>query len=510
MGANRGGFTRGQFLKVAAGVAAGVLFSHDAAAEPPSRLGPGIAYPSPGRFGLVHNFTSRPDLHPPNASVRPGTAWGRGGQVGLWFLSVVSTVPPGRGGEPGLLILDGLGEPVWFKVLPQGRTAVNLRVQTYRGQPVLTWYEGTGSLGEGVIMDSSYREIARVKAGNGRQVNPHEFLLTPQGTALITASPSIVSADLTSVGGSKSGRVADSVIQEIEIQTGQVLLEWRALEHVPVSESYMWPGNGVYDYMHANSIDVTPDGNLLVSGRHTWALYKLERQSGRVLWRLGGKKSDFKMGHGTQFAWQHDGRQVDEKTVTVFDDGAAFFAGNHHFRTTHAQSRGLALSVDDAARTVTLGRSYRHHPPLSTGGYGSMQTLGDGNLVIGWGNLPEFSEFTAGGRLVGELDLPVGYASYRVYRKPWQGTPTERPALAVTRRRGGLGATVYASWNGSTEYSAWRVRAGAHPSALQTLIAHRRTGFETAIDIALGGGYVEVTALDSSGRALARSPQVKL
>jgi hypothetical protein len=390
MGANTGGFTRGQFLKVAAGAAAGVLFSDDAAAEPPSRLGPGIAYTSPGRFGLVHNFTSRPDLHPPNAGVRPGMAWGRGGQVGLWFLSVVSTVPPGRGGEPGLL------------------------------------------------------------------------------------------------------------------------LEWRALEHVPVSESYMWPGNGVYDYMHANSIDVTPDGNLLVSGRHTWALYKLERQSGRVLWRLGGKKSDFRMGHGAQFAWQHDGRQVDEKTITVFDDGAAFFAGNHHFRTTHAQSRGLALSVDDAARTVTLARSYRHHPPLSTGGYGSMQTLGDGNVVIGWGNLPEFSEFTAGGRLVGELDLPVGYASYRAYRKPWQGTPTERPDLAVTRRRGGRGATVYASWNGSTEYSAWRVRAGAHPSALQALIAHRRTGFETAIDIALGSGYVEVTALDSSGRALARSPQVKL
>ena len=267
------------------------------------------------------------------------------------------------------------------------------------------------------------------------------------------------------------------MIQEIDVQTGRVLLEWRSLEHVPVSESYVRPGHGVYDYMHANSIDVTPDGNLLVSGRHTWALYKLERETGRVMWRLGGRRSDFHMGRGAQFAWQHDGRQVDENTITVFDDGAAFFVGGQAFRTSHAQSRGLALSVDHAAGRVTVGHSYRRWPRVLAGGFGNFQTLLNGHVVVGWGNLPLASEFTAEGRLVAELDLPVVDSSYRAYRQRWTGSPTERPAVAVTQRRSGH-ATVYASWNGSSQCSAWRVRAGADPSSLHTVATQRRDGFE--------------------------------
>jgi hypothetical protein len=272
----------------------------------------------------------------------------------------------------------------------------------------------------------------------------------------------------------------------------------------------MWAGNGVYDYMHANSIDVTTDGNLLVSGRHTWALYKLERRSGRVMWRLGGKKSDFKMGHGTRFAWQHDGRQVDEQTITVFDDGAAFFEGDHRFRTTHSQSRGLALGVDHAARTVALSHSYRRQPPVLAGGFGNMQTLPDGNVVVGWGNLPLASEFTAEGALIQELDLPVAYASYRAYRQPWTGTPSQRPAMRVTRKAGAKKTTVLVSWNGSTECSAWRIRAGADPTKLHAVATHKRSDFETAIDVAVTSGYIDVTALDRSDRPLGRSKPLKL
>jgi hypothetical protein len=150
--------------------------------------------------------------------------------------------------QTGPVILDGHGRPVWFKPMPYGWYAFNLRAQTFRGQPVLTWWEGTIlGLGECVIMDSTYREIARIQGGNGRQIDPHEFLLTPEGTALITAWPPTVPADLSSVGGPRHGQVAESVIQEVDVQSGRVLLEWRSLEHVPVSESYMWPGGGVYD-----------------------------------------------------------------------------------------------------------------------------------------------------------------------------------------------------------------------------------------------------------------------
>ena len=510
MDVDTGGFTRGQFLKVAAGTAAGLLCQRAAPADATGLSVPGPAHLRRAPAALFHSYRSRPDLHPPIATVRPGGIRSLNNNDRLWFLSVLKNEFLTEA-QSGLLILDGQGEPVWARVLPTSWFAMNFRVQTYRGQPVLTWFEGTlvGG-GQGVILDSSYREIARVQAGNGLQLEVHEFLLTPEGTALITVVPPAVPADLTSVGGSRHGRVAESVIQEVDVETGEVLLEWRSLEHVPVSESYMWAGNGPYDYMHLNSIDVTPDGNLLVSGRHTWALYKLERQTGRVMWRLGGKRSDFHMGKGAQFAWQHDGRQVDERTITVFDDGAAFFEGNHRFRTAHRQSRGLALSVDHAAGRVTVGRSYRRRPSVLAGGYGNVQTLPNEDVVIGWGNLSEFSQFTADGVMVAELDLPVMCSSYRAFRHPWRGTPGEPPALAVTRGRRGHGVTVQVSWNGSTECSGWRIRAGADRSRLHTVAHHGRMGFETTIDVAVTSGYVEAVALDSSGRALARSDIVKL
>ena len=88
------------------------------------------------------------------------------------MLSVFQAEPSGaRGMQLGPVIFDGHGRPLWFKPVPQGWYAMNLRVQVYRGEPVLTWWEGTfpghGSprVGEGVIVDSSYREIARVRAG---------------------------------------------------------------------------------------------------------------------------------------------------------------------------------------------------------------------------------------------------------------------------------------------------------------------------------------------------------
>jgi hypothetical protein len=459
-----------------------------------------------GASALYHTFRSRPDLRPPQAAVRRrGHASERGD--GYWFLTAGTNAKA----ENGLLILDQHGNPVWFKPTPRGWFAMDFRAQTYRGKPVLTWWQGTiFGVGVVVIMDTSYTEVARIHAGNGHQVDPHEVLLTPEGTALITCSPSTVAADLSSVGGSRRGQVAESVIQEVDVESGEVLLEWRSLDHVPVSESYMWAGGGVYDYMHANSIDVTPDGNLLVSGRHTWALYKLERRTGQVMWRLGGKRSDFAMGPGAQFAWQHDARQLDERTITVFDDGAAFFEGDHRYRATHRQSRGLALRVDHSARRAKLSRAYQHRPALLAGGYGNMQTLADGDVAVGWGNLPVASQFDADGALLEDVNLASIYASYRAFKLPWTATPARPPAVATGRRLGGRGTIIYASWNGTTACTAWGLRAGADPTRLRRVASGPRTGFETAIAIPQTSGYVEATALDSAGRELARSGPVKL
>ena len=105
--------------------------------------------------------------------------------------------------------------------------------------------------------------------------------------------------DLSSVGGSTSGLVIDGVVQEIDIASGKVLFEWHSLDHVPLDESHQpVPASATtpYDYFHINAVSPDEDGNLLISSRHTWTVYKLDRHSGAVIWRLGGKNSDFALG----------------------------------------------------------------------------------------------------------------------------------------------------------------------------------------------------------------------
>jgi hypothetical protein len=81
------------------------------------------------------------------------------------------------------------------------------------------------------------------------------------------------------------------------------------------------------------------EGNLLLSGRNTHALYQINRKSGAVNWRLNGKKSDFAMGPGTGFAYQHDARRQPDGTITVFDNSGAPQVGPY--------SRAITLAVDE-------------------------------------------------------------------------------------------------------------------------------------------------------------------
>jgi hypothetical protein len=355
--------------------------------------------------------------------------------------------------------------------------------------------------GEAVIVDRSYRELARLRAPGGRIMDVHELQLTPQGSALFTCYPASVPMDLSAIGGSRHAQVLDSIIQEVDLATGRLLFEWRSLDHIPVSESYR-PLEEPYDYIHVNSIEIAPDGNLIISARHTWALYKLDRQTGEVIWRLGGKRSDFRMGEGTQFSWQHDARQISDRMFTVFDDGS-----DGRTRTEH-QSRAVVLELDSAARTVTLAHSYQHPTPLVSAAMGSMQALPNGHLLIGWGTQPYASEFAADGTLVTDARMPKGEQSYRAYRLPWRGAPQEPPAIAATHDAGSGAATVYASWNGATEVTRWELRAGPTASRLQSQGIAERRGFETAIPVAAHHRYAAIVALDRNGRRVAHSKPI--
>ena len=444
----------------------------------------------------VWAFRSRPDLAPAAAEVT-GSAYGTA--PGYVFLALKEGA-----GEHGPMILDDRGQLVWFGKYISAR---DFRVQRYRGRPVLTWWEGSvvagHGVGEYVIFDDSYREIARVRAGNGYRGDLHEFLITPKDTALLTAyAPA--TADLSAVGGPEAGAVWDGIAQEIDIETGEVLFEWHSLDHVGVEESYIHPPDDpayVYDYFHINSIDVDHDENLLVSARNTWTVYKIDRESGRVLWRLGGKKSDFEMGEGTRTALQHDARRHEDGTISVFDNGANL-AG-------HDVSRALVLRLDEEGMGATLLSEYASPEGLLSTSQGDAQLLSNGNVLVGWGSQPYLSEFSRSGELLLNARFPPECESYRAFRFPWSGHPTDAPAVALERRSEEKVA-LYASWNGATEVAAWEVISGPHPNRMEPLGSVPREGFETAMLAQTHGPYVAVRARDRSGEILGTSAPGKI
>ena len=382
---------------------------------------------------------------------------------------------------------------------------MNFRVQKYRGEQVLTWWEGhVADVGYGggvcVIVDRAYRELARVNAGNGYQSDLHEFTLTSRGTALI-AIYNLVRADLSLVGGPADGRVVEGVVQEIDVPSGRVLFEWHSLDHVAIDESYRsYPTDtGQFDYFHLNSIGVDGDGNLVVSARHTSTVYKLDRRTGEVIWRLGGKKSDFELGAGASFSFQHDARTHADGTITIFDNGAWEPNG-----VVDQVSRPLRLALDSDAMTASLARVYQIADPRLAVAMGDTQLLPDGGAFIGWGSVGSFSEVGPDGQLRFDARFTGDGVSYRVFRYPWQGRPLTRPSVVIKQDPSGT-TTVYTSWNGATEVARWRLLSGARADRLRPVRTVTRTGFETAIAAPGLSGYVAVAALDREGRTLAMS-----
>lgn len=427
----------------------------------------------------------------------------------------VFLAPKRKVAQAGPMIVAKTGELVWFHPLDT-RGVADFRMQRYDGRPVLTWWRGRAPRGVGdgyyVVMSNSYRQIATVTAGNGLAGDIHEFLITPQNTALITVYRRLAK-DLSRVGGPRHGAIFEGIVQEIDIASGRVLFEWHSDEHVAISESFAKPPPAAqgakaapYDYFHINSVDLEPNGNLLISARNTRTVYEIRRSDGRVLWRLGGKRSDFAMGAGTAFAWQHDARRQADGTITLLDNGAAPKVSEF--------SRALKLRVDTTRRRVTLVRSYVHPRRLLASSQANAQFLAGGHVFVGWGAQPYFTEFTQNGRVLLDGHFGSGADSYRAYRFEWTGHPTDDPSVTVTEAGPGR-ITVYVSWNGATLVDRWQILAGPAPNRLQPVVSAAKTGFETTITVGTTRPYVRVRALNAGGavlgtsRAVARSQEAK-
>jgi hypothetical protein len=469
--------------------------------------------PAPPR----HAFRSRPDLVPPVLIV--GTP-ASGTAPGLVF-----TTPDNGDGPDGPTIYDESGQPVWVRP-GSGRQATDLQVVAWAGAPALAWWEGAATIGVGdgefVIADAGYREVARVAGGSHADL--HELHFTPSGSALFIvyrvvpmpasakAPPGASSPPVASPGGASAPASApappetfyDCVLLEIDPVTGDRLWEWHAADHIPPEESHApWPDDPAtpWDPVHTNSVHLDTDGNVLMSARNTSCVYKIDRATGRIRWRLGGRGDGLRLLDGLDVGLQHDARRQPDGTITIFDN-----------RRPPEAARGIVVEVDEVAGTARLVRAFERPEPLQAASQGSYQALANGNVLIGWGSQPVMTEFDAAGSVVWDASMPGGIQSYRNRRHPWVGHPAEPPAIAADPIGRGSGTqrrvTAYASWNGATEVRAWRLLAGGDEGDLEALGTTPRSGFETVltgvttIDPVT---RVKAVALDAGGDVLGES-----
>jgi hypothetical protein len=375
---------------------------------------------SSAAIGTVGAAATTPSSPPPVTIL---TSNGNIGQGDIFISPFGDTSTYANGPE----ILDSKGNVVWFQAVPAGEEASDFRTQTYLGQPVLTWWQGTGlgsqSSGTDYIYDDHYRQIATVNAGNGLSADGHEFLITPQNTALIL-SYQTTTANLTSIGGPADQTVINGVVQEIDIATGKVLFQWNSADHVPYSQSEQpLPASPSepWDWFHINAVKLDTDGNLLIDARDTWTTYKVSLATGNIIWQLGGKDSSFTLqaapgqvldSANEIFAWQHDPQALGDDEYTFFDNESSG-------TPLLPYSRAITVKLNPWTKVATLIASDNQPEGLSAASQGNAQTTASGDLFVGWGILPYISEFDPQGNLIFNAELPAGVNTYRAYLLPW-------------------------------------------------------------------------------------------
>jgi hypothetical protein len=459
------------------------------------------------------SFVSAPKLHPPKLRTLRSTGTkdlAPGYFMVANFKNLTTSAP--MVGEGGPLILDNKLQPVWFNPVGTNQLAGNLREQTYKGKPVLTYWQGLiSSVGETTsgqfnVIDQHYKKVATIKGQDGWVLSEHDFVISG-GDAFVTAYKD-VQMDLSPYGGLTNGTLSDSAVQEYDLKTGKLVKTWDALQHVPLaqSQSHPAPVPGVpWDAYHINSIQLTGHGSFLTSFRNTWAAY-LVNSAGNIEWTLSGnqKISTFALPANAQFQFQHDVQLLPGNTVSLFNDACCGILGQGKFAPPIGPTRAMVLKLDTTHHTGSLVSSYGRGSKFYAAFLGSTQVLPNGNVAISWGSQPLFSEVSKSGKVLLDAAWPNPDVNYRVYVQKWTGTPSFAPNGAV--RKSGGKSTVYASWDGATQVAKWRVLAGKDAKHLATVATKTKNGFETAIPLGrLSFKAYKVQALDSKGHVLRTS-----
>lgn len=315
-------------------------------------------------------------------------------------------------GPPYILIFENDGTPIFYRRLKQ-------RVVGFKpyssGLLTMRAWEGIDGF---VVLDSNYRRIDTLHVQNGYDTDMHELQLLPNGNALMIASEH-VNMDLSSLvpNGKPEVEVRGTHIQEVN-ENDSVVFEWLCWNHYDILDTYeQVEGVSNLNYVHMNSIAMDYDGHLVVSSRHLSECTKINRQTGEVIWRLGGKNNQFNFINDLdQNSYQHDFRPVPGKPdhYTLMDNGNM---------KNPQYSRAVEFKLDIENMTAEKVWEYRHSPDWYTRWRGNVQRLPNGNTFVNWADnpLPKAFEVTPDGEVVYEAGFENSIFTYRVFRSEWNG-----------------------------------------------------------------------------------------
>jgi hypothetical protein len=343
-------------------------------------------------------------------------------------------------------IMDDRGEPLYESSWADNNFQVDFKVQA---TGVLTfWMNGANKF---VAMDSAYARVDSFTTGNGYFPDQHDLQLLPNGHALMLSyDPEPVGMDTVVAGGNPNAIVYGLIVQELDEQK-DVVFQWRSWDHFKITDCSVSPeidllGSSI-DYVHGNSVEMTPDGNLLISCRHMNELTKIDRQSGEVLWRMGphALNNEFTFPNDLRgFSHQHDARILPNGHLTLFDNGN---------NLSPQYSRALEFALDEQNLVATKVWEYRHTPDVYGSFMGDVQRHADGSTTIGWGgnfDTPSMTDLRPDGSIATEVLVPPGTLNYRGFRFPWrtnrfltdeQEVDIGAPAVGVSR------GTTLKVWN---------------------------------------------------------------
>tara|TARA_B110000881_G_scaffold150134_1_gene133146 strand:- start:1618 stop:2871 length:1254 start_codon:yes stop_codon:yes gene_type:complete len=308
-----------------------------------------------------------------------------------------------------IAIIDSSLSPSWF--INSGEFGLDFKVN----QNYLTFFNKSNQ--NWIVLNDKMKEVDTLNCVNGYKADYHDIQLLQNGGYILQAYDSInVNMSEIVSGGNPNAIVIYLIIQEFD-QNKNLIFEWNAWEHLNIADYTNLDLTRLrLTWMHGNSIEVDQDFHLLVSNRRSSEILKIDRNTGDVLWYLGGPNNDFTITNDSfnGFSKQHDVRRLSNGNILLFDNG------NEHQPPI---SRVVEYSVNEINKSINLVWEFYHPEQLLGLAMGSAQRLPNQNTLINWGivnnNGAIITEVDYDKNIVLEIRYPLGVRCYKVRKEDW-------------------------------------------------------------------------------------------